>query len=203
MRQGGGNDTLTGNGVANRLTGNKGNDSLDGGGGIDTAVYISSRSAATISVAAIGHSVSTTSEGYDVLVNIERIQFSDFSVALDLSGHAGQAAKLLGAIFGVASMQNREYAGIGLKLLDGGMSYETLAALAMSANGISTPQQIVNLLWTNVVGTAPTADQAQPFIDMLNNGMTPGQFGVFAADTELNQANINLIGLATTGLEYI
>ncbi len=200
---GSGNDILTGNGVANRLTGNGGNDFLDGGGGIDIAVYTSKHPTVSIVAAPVGYSISTATEGYDTLVNIERIQLSDVSVALDISGNAGKTAKLLGAVFGVASLQNREYAGIGLGLLDGGMSYEDLATYAINATGAATQQQIVNLLWTNVVGSAPAVDQAQPYINMLNSGMTIGQLGLLAADTELNQANINLVGLAVTGLEYL
>jgi hypothetical protein len=61
----------------------------------------------------------------------------------------------------------------------------------------------VALLWTNIVGTAPTATEAQPFVDMLNGGTSVGALGVLAADTLLNQANVNLIGLATTGLDYV
>ncbi len=39
--------------------------------------------------------------------------------------------------------------------------------------------------------------------DMLNKGMTIGELGVLAAETDLNVANINLVGLADTGVAYI
>jgi hypothetical protein len=38
---------------------------------------------------------------------------------------------------------------------------------------------------------------------MLNGGTSVGALGVLAADTLLNQANVNLIGLVTTGLDYV
>jgi len=42
------------------------------------------------------------------------------------------------------------------------------------------------------------------FADLLDNGtFTVGGLGVLAADTELNQTNIKLVGLAQTGLEYV
>ena len=48
----------------------------------------------------------------DTLVNVERIQFSDTSLALDISGNAGQAAKILGAVFGPASVKDSDPVGI-------------------------------------------------------------------------------------------
>ena len=84
------------------------------------------------------------------------------------------------------------------------MSYEDLAELAIAARGANTPQEIVTLLWINVVGTSPTTQQAQKFIDILNNNeMTIGELSVFAAETGLNAANINLVGLSNTGIEFI
>ena len=96
-----------------------------------------------------------------------------------------------------------QFVGIGLDLKDDGMSYVDLAELAINETGKSTPEDIVALLWTNVVGSPPNAQQAQPFVDMLNNGMTIGELGVLAADTDLNVTNINLVGLADTGIGYI
>lgn len=47
--------------------------------------------------------------------------------AYDLDGHAGETAKILGAVFGAESITNQKYVGIGLSLLDDGMEYEQLA----------------------------------------------------------------------------
>lgn len=199
----GGNDTLSSGAGNDLLIGGVGDDFLDGGTGLDTGLYSDTRSVHTITKTSSGFIVSGGIYGTDTLTEIERLQFSDLKVALDLAGNAGKTAKILGAVFGAASVANKEYAGIGLNLLDGGMNYEALTALAIGVTGATTPQQVVNLLWKNVVGSAPTAEQAQPFIDMLNGGMTIGQLGVFAADTDLNIANINLIGLAQSGLEFI
>ncbi len=40
-------------------------------------------------------------DGTDTLTNVERLKFSDFSVAPDVSGYAGTTAKILGAVFEV------------------------------------------------------------------------------------------------------
>lgn len=204
--QGGdGDDRITGNSIANRLQGGGGNDLLDGGGGIDTAIFSGNHSGYTLTPQSGVFVVqdNSGSDGADSLSNIERVQFTDGKRALDLDGNAGMTAKLLGAVFGASSVANTAYVGAGLGLLDGGMGYATLAALAVNVAGASTAEQVVNLLWGNVVGSAPSAEQAQPFVEMLNSGAASvGTLTTLAADTSMNQANINLTGLAQTGLAY-
>ena len=110
--------------------------------------------------------------------------------------------KIMGAVFGKQSLANNSYVGIGLKYLDAGWSYDNLSALALDAAGVKTNDQIVSLLWKNVIGTAATMSEKAPYIAMLENGMTPGALAHMAADTDLNTSNINLTGLALTGIEY-
>ncbi len=188
-----------------RLTGGPGRDFLDGGEGIDTAIYSGNhsdyrvtRTGNTLVVEAQGGA-----DGQDTLSQVERLQFADTKLAFDLDGNAGMVAKILGAAFGANAVHNKQFVGIGLSFLDGGMTYEELNALAIDAAGATTPQQVVNLLYTNVVGIVPSPAAAQPFIDMLNNGMTVGALGVLAADTSINATNIDLVGLQLSGIEYL
>jgi hypothetical protein len=106
-------------------------------------------------------------------------------------------------VFGKESVTNKSYVGIGLHFLDAGWTYDNLAALALDAAGAKTNDQVVSLLWTNVIGTKPTAADKQPFIALLENGMTAGALAQLAADSSYNITNINLVGLAQTGIEYI
>jgi hypothetical protein len=139
----------------------------------------------------------------DYLVDIDRVLFKDTSMALDITGNAGATAKILGAVFGKDSLSNKQYVGIGLSLLDAGMSKNTLSSLAVDAANLKTNDQIVSTLWKNVIGTtASTADKA-PYVKLLDDGMTPGTLAWLAADTTFNKVNINLVGLAQTGIEYI
>jgi len=135
--------------------------------------------------------------------DIYRFQFKDTNIAFDLNGSAGLVAKVLGSVFGKSSISNKSYVGIGLGLLDAGWTYDNLAALALDAAGLKSNDQIVSMLWTNVIGTKPTSADKQPFISLLENGMTAGALAHLAADTPSNTVNINLIGLAQTGIEYI
>jgi hypothetical protein len=144
-----------------------------------------------------------TANEVDYLIDIDRIHFTDKSIAFDLNGNAGTTAKILGAVFGKESLSNKSYVGIGLNFLDAGWTYDNLAGLALDAAGAKTNDQIVSLLWSNVIGTKPTAADKQPFIALLENGMTAGALAHLAADTSFNATNINLVGLAQTGIEYM
>ncbi|MDP3137277.1 MAG: M10 family metallopeptidase C-terminal domain-containing protein [Burkholderiaceae bacterium] len=218
---GSGNDTITGNSAANRLwgggggdtlSGGAGNDVLDGGAGVDTAVYSGLRASYNLGLTSSGYTVGDKvagRDGSDSLSNIERLRFADGSLAIDvLSGdaRAGQVAKTLGAVFGAASVGNAQYAGIGLGLLDGGMSYEGLLLYALAARlgaGFSKEAQ-VDLLYRNLVGVAPSAGDMAFYINALNAGTyTQGSLAVAAADMALNTDKIDLVGLAATGLGFV
>jgi hypothetical protein len=139
----------------------------------------------------------------DSLVDIERVKFKDVAIASDFDGAAGLVTKILGAVFGKESLANKNYVGIGLKLADSGWTYDNLAGLALDTAGAKTSDQIVSLLWRNVIGTQPTQSEKAPFIALLENGMSAGALAHLAADSTFNTTNINLIGLAQTGIEYI
>jgi hypothetical protein len=123
-------------------------------------------------------------------------------IAYDIDKNAGTTAKILGAVFGKQAVTNKAYVGIGLHFLDAGWTYDNLAGLALDVAGAKTNDQIVSLLWANVIGSKPTAADKQPFIALLENGMTAGALAHLAADSSFNTTNINLVGLAQTGIEY-
>lgn len=179
---------------------------IDGGFGIDAVVYNFSKNTAKVSIdggSAVIRSGDALSGLYqDSLKSIERIQFSDVSLALDLGGNAGIIAKILGAVGGKEAVYNARYVGIGLDLIDKGMSFSDIASLALQELGYSTHEAVVNALWTNVVGAPPTADEKAPFIAMLKDGMSHGELAKLAAETSENAINIGLVGLAQNGIEY-
>ena len=103
--------------------------------------------------------------------------------------------------------RNKTFAGIGLSLLDDGMGNEDLMQLAINAalgDNATDHTAVVDLLYENVVGFAPsTADEAH-FVGLLDSGVhTVASIGVMAADTALNEENIDLVGLSQAGLEYV
>lgn len=190
------------------FTGSTGTHSVSGGAGIDTLSLTQAQSAFALTRSGSTYNLKAkdNTSSY-ALAQVERVKFGDGSLALDVSGgNAGTTAKILGAVFGVAAVSNREYAGIGLKLLDSGISYEALMQLALDTalGANASPTAVVNLLYTNVVGTAPSAADRDYFVSLLNNKTyTPAGLGVMAADTDLNTTHINLAGLVETGLAFI
>ena len=81
-------DVLIGNVLDNRLQGLSGNDWLDGREGIDTAVFSVSRDQVLISTA-YGYvyvSGRDGASGFDTLVNVEQLEFSDLVVKLNSAG---------------------------------------------------------------------------------------------------------------------
>jgi len=208
-------DNLAGNTAANwllgglgndRLEGRGGNDVLDGGNGLDTAAYASARAGYSVTRTAAGHVVSGGATGDDSLVSVERLSFTDGQVALDLDGHAGTVAKILGAVFGADSVQNAQYVGIGLGLLDSGMGGDALAQLALDARlgAQAGSQAVVDLLWSNVIGGAAPQGERNAYIALLDQGVySAASLARMASDSAPNQANVDLVGLAAHGLGYI
>ena len=195
-------DILVGGTGNDNLTGGLGNDLLDGGAGIDTAHFNGLRASYTING---GAGTISGPDGADSFTNIERLQFADTKLAIDLDGNAGTTAKILGAVFGAASLSNKQYVGIGLSYLDGGMSYQDLIMLALNARlgaGFSNTAE-VNLLYQNLVGVLPSADNLDYWVGELTAGQfSQASLAVMAADLDLNKTNINLVGLAQTGIEF-
>ena len=133
---------------------------------------------------------------------IERIEFSDLNLALDINGSAGQVAKILGAVFGASYISNYTYAGIGLSYLDEGMSYKDLCGLAAAAAGLSTPDVLVTTLLKNIYSTEPTNESKAPYLQSIANGNSYAQIVEQLADSLSNIKNIKLSDLANTGLAY-
>lgn len=205
LRGGAGRDRLEGRGGNDLLVGDAGNDVLDGGDGLDTAVYEAARAGFTIGRDGAGFKVSGSAAGTDSLAGIERLTFDDARVALDLDGHAGLAAKLVGAVFGVPLLQNKSVIGVALTLLDGGISYADLMQLALKVRtgGAPSNEAVVDVLFANVFGAMTPVPTRATYVDMLDRGeLTQSALGQAAADNAVNLANIDLVGLASHGLEY-
>ncbi|MGB9364950.1 MAG: CARDB domain-containing protein [Xanthobacteraceae bacterium] len=80
---GSGNDTITGNIVDNIIRAGAGNDNIDGGLGIDTAVFSGPRSAYRITPLPTGVQVSGP-DGTDTLTSIEKLKFDDETLSWPL-----------------------------------------------------------------------------------------------------------------------
>ena len=194
-------DVIIGNSQNNVVTFVGGNDIVDGQAGMDTLRLWNT--AAEFKIA------KDTSSGYwnveainnatgsIELQNLERIYFADKAWALDMGANenAGRTAKILGALFGKEGLSYPSFRGIGLYFLDAGYSYEALMGAAVDTRlwpGASKAD-VAKVLMANVPGLV---------VDPNAYANTTAM-AVAAADSELNKAMINLVGLATTGFDYI
>lgn len=202
------NDTLIGNEFANVLTGGRGDDTLNGGAGVDSAIYSGSRSQYLISTDTNGLRVKDSAafrDGSDTLQSIERIVFTDTKIAFDMNGSAGLTARVLGAVLGKAALNNTKFVAAGLSMLDEGGTQEALMAMALNARlgGNASSGDVVDLLFNNIVGVGPSVADRDYFAGLIDTGeVSRAQLGLLAANSVANEENINLIGLSSTGLIY-
>lgn len=86
-----GNDSIIGNSYANIIKGALGNDTIDCGAGFDIAVFSGARANYTITTITPNTHEITGPDGHDILMNVDRLQFSDQSVDVTPLGHASTA----------------------------------------------------------------------------------------------------------------
>lgn len=199
-------DGGTGNDLLNGLAGN---DTIVGGAGVDISAYTDIRTAYTITKTPTGFTVSGGAEGTDSLTGIERLQFADKKLAFDMDASAGNTAKMIGAAYGInfiTAENNKE----GIALFDAGYTLKQVASLVLTlpsfvhlAGSQHSNTDFVNLVYKNVVGTFPSASDLNYYVNILNSGMSQADLLVIAADCDANATHINLVGLASTGLEYV
>ena len=197
--------------VNDTIKGAPGIDFFDGGLGLDTVVYSGPQERYTINKSGNRYVVSepTGSDDTDYLVNIERLQFANGKVALDVeNGNAGEAAKLIGALLGPTYVKDKALAGIVINLLDQKYTSDTIANLGLatpmylSMAGSSSNTDFVKQVFTNVVGRPPTPSESSTYVNMLDAGTSQSALALMAAHTDLNAARINLVGLVQHGLEF-
>jgi len=200
--------------VANdTFKGQPGTDLIDGGLGTDTVIYSGPLEQYTVNKSGNRYIVSepTGSDDTDYLTNIERLQFKHSKLALDVAnGPVADGAKLIGALLGPAFVKDKALAGIVIGLMDQNYSAEFLATLGLATPlylgmaGSSSHADFVKHVFTHVVGRQPLANELNPDVGMLENGSaTQASLAVMAANTDLNTARIDLVGLIQHGWEFV
>lgn len=142
---------------------------------------------------------STGSSVSDIFYDYERIRFSDYEVALDIewTESAGAALALINAGFGdIDSASNPDigrwihtaddYTGSGSKSgsVDAHARVESVAQSMLDYYAPSiSDADLVNALYTNVVGVTPTKSQQDFYVQLLEQG-TYTQAGLYALAAE-------------------
>ncbi len=214
------NQTFAGTSTSESFVSSVGNDSINGGAGIDAAVYGGSRANFTLTQTGSGFRLADKSGalGTDTLQNVERLKFSDGAIALDVGATqpAGQTALLMGAVLPgrlVFDASKQVLLGAAIDLFDQGYSLQTLSGAVMrlpiwdilTGNVAPTNTDIATYLLTNVNGVVPDATTLANAVASLSaetDFATQGNFLWHLAESTANQTHVGLVGLASTGLAY-
>ena len=133
------------------------------------------------------------------------MEFSDIGVATD--AHALNAAMVMGALLGSQSISQRpDLVGLGMRLLDGGMTRAELSNFALHAVLGESPSnaEVINCLYSNVVGVAPDPQSTQYFLDLLASGaFTQESLAAFAVGSQQNVIHIGLFHLIDSGVGFL
>lgn len=201
-----GDDTIRGSSGNEVLTGYQGNNTIDGGAGVDTVAYTGARSSYNVTKTSTGYTVSS-SAGTDTLVNVERLRFSDKSIAFDtgIADNAGQAYRLYQA----ALNRTPDAAGEGfyIKSLDSGQSLADISANFMASPefkakyGTPTNLDLVNLFYQNVLHRAGDADGIKYWTNILDTG-AQSKAQVLYGFSNSPELQATLVGTFSGGIEY-
>lgn len=193
------------------LRAQQGDDRIDAGAGVDTVVYAGKAADYVWRSEEQGQWIvkSTVHDGgRDALERVERLQFADHAVALDLDGAAGQALRMLGAARGAHALDDRALVGELIAFVDA----HGVQALADSvqANGIldqlaggDSMQSLISLLYRNLTQHTPDEAQTQEIMELAEQqNWDRADLLVHAAELPQTAQTIGLEALTAQGVAY-
>lgn len=199
---------LTGTSGNNVFASGSGSHMIDGGGGLDTVSYSGAHSSFTVTVGSSSVSVTGgTGAVQDTLVNIERLQFSDVTLAFDINGTAGQAYRLYQAAFN----RTPDEPGLGfwIKAMDNGTSLDQAAVGFVGSKEFTdlyganpSDSQFVQALYQNVLHRAGDAAGYDFWMAAIQqHGASRAQVLSNFSESAENQAQV--IGSIQHGIEFL
>lgn len=203
------NANVTGTAANDKLAPVAANGAIDGQAGIDTVTFTGARTNYTVAKETWGFGVTDKvgSGGHDAVINVERLQFDDTAVALDINGSAGAAYRLYQA----ALDRPAEKAGLGFWIyqLDRGLTLDDMVQDIINTQpefikkygANPTDTEFVNLLYANVLHRTPDAAGYDFWVKALTNHDTT-HVGIvkFFSESPENQAQV--IGSIQNGIDY-
>jgi hypothetical protein len=220
LQAGAGNDRISLNGGGGQLgvMAGDGNDqitllgdahSVDGGGGIDTVHLAMTHAGATIQrVGTTGSTYTVTDKAGTVqqLTGVERLAFSDTTVALDVDGNGGQIYRIYQAAFNRAP----DAGGLGywINAMDHGQSLASVAQGFLDSaeyhkayDGVASNRELVSKYYENILHRAPDAGGLDFWAGVLDS-KAAGTADVLASISDSAENKAGLIGVIGNGFEY-
>jgi hypothetical protein len=155
----------------------------------------------------VSHKVKT--DDYDVLSSVERVVFSDKTIAFDFSSsEAGyKSAMLIAASFGKEYIP--QFFSKGLSYFDSGSSTKEISKLIADNKfieqliGDNSDTAWVKHVYKNVVGVYPDKASETNYVTLLQNKTnTRSELLELAAGFTFLESRIDLVGLQTNGLVF-
>jgi uncharacterized delta-60 repeat protein len=195
-----GNDLLVGTAAADKIFGGAGTDTVQLHG--PRSNYNLVHDGDMLTVADLkGH------DGSDTLVAIERIAFTDMTLAFDIDGNGGQAYRMYQAAFN----RKPDEAGLGywINAMDKGMTRGEVAQYFVDAPEFKTlygehpgNADLLNRFYGNVLHRAADADGFKYWLDLLDtHRLNAGEVLAYFAESPENQAA--LVGVMSGGIGYL
>jgi hypothetical protein len=191
-----GEKALVGSAYSDLFEGGLGDDSINGGAGLDFVSIGVPRYLMTLARTAEGFSLNDGTST-DQLVNIERIAYSGGNIALDIDGAGGQAYRLYNAVLG----RTPDAAGLGFWLsnLDKGVSLSEVAGSMMTGDEFVknfganlSNQQLVQTLYQNILDRTPEQEGMAYWLKALDDGsISQSQALAFISESTENKVSVD------------
>lgn len=200
-----GHDVITGDAGNDTLWGGQGNDSADGRSGVDTAVYGAARVDYVVSQTAPGAIMLSHrnggADGIDVLLNIEHLVFSDRMLAF--GDRALEVERVAFVLWTPGIAGSRDLFAKGVSFYDNGYSFDFLCEIALNYHPESG-RALAQKLLTGTPGTSSSLADVEAVMATAGGGSTlAGRVAavkLMALDVA-TLANIDLAGLRSQGVE--
>jgi len=191
------------------LTVGVGDYAFDGGAGTDTVVFPGDVASYSVEQTSTGYTITAIGGNDDTasLTSIERVQFTDEKIAFDMGGSAGKAVKFIGAALGTEFLKPAydSIKGQAIAIFDSGTTMKQLSDIVVGhpdfikLEGTNSNTDFVKYIYRTITGQVASESDVTILVKYLNDGMTQGDFLAAAADLGLN---VDLVGLAKTGIDY-
>lgn len=181
-------------------------ESITGGPGLDSVYFRHNANYYTITGGSSDARAASGFYGVHNLSNIERLIFSDKTIAFDISGTAGQIYRLYKAAFG----RTPDDTGLSywIKAADNGLSLYSAASFFQTSTEFQTKyglnpsfDQFISAMYTNVLSRSPDQAGKDYWLSQLNSGAVDrASLLTYFSESVENQANV--IGSISSGIPF-
>jgi V8-like Glu-specific endopeptidase len=194
-----------------------GGDFGDAGEGLDTLYFSGTFASYTVFVTksngytTVIDKLATPAEGVCTFAGMERIEFSDTMLAVDVDGAAGKAYRVYKAAFARDPMAG-DKAGLGywINNIDKGMDMSEVAARFIDSNEFRslygqnpTNAEFLAKVYTNVLGRTPDQGGYSWWLNELNTNPLKTKAKVLSDFAESQENKDSVVTLIGTGIEYV